>query len=261
MEERPYEQIRVSAADGVARVTLHRPDRKNAMGPQMVNELLYALDDARDDDAVRVVVITGAGGAFCAGGDLKQMAGGGDGPTLAPKGGYADLLGRFTSLGKPTIARVEGVAMGGGLGLVAACDFAIAAESARLGTPEIKRGLFPMMIMAVLARVMSKRRLLEMMLLGDELDGRRAAELELVNRAVPDDALDREVDALAARLAAQSPTATRMGLAAYHRQAELALAESLPWLEGQLFALLGTEDAREGLTAFMQKREPRWTGR
>ena len=261
MEERPYEQIRVSVADAVLCITLHRPERKNAMGPQMVNELLYALDDAREDASVRVVVITGAGGAFCAGGDLKQMAGGGDGPRLAPKGGYADLLARFTGLGKPTVARVEGVAMGGGLGLVAACDFAIAAQSARLGTPEIKRGLFPMMIMAVLARVMSKRRLLEMMLLGDELDGRRAAELELVNRAVPDDELDREVDALAARLAAQSPTAMRMGLAAYHRQAELGLAESLPWLEGQLFALLGTEDAREGLTAFMQKREPRWTGR
>lgn len=261
MQERPYEQIAVSVADRVARITLSRPERKNAMGPQMVNELLYALDDAKDDPEVRVVVLTGAGEAFCAGGDLKQMSSGGEGPKLEPKGDYADLLARFTGLGKPTVARVNGVAMGGGLGLVAACDFAIACESATLGTPEIKRGLFPMMIMAVLMRVVSKRRLLEMMLLGETLSAARAAELELVNRAVPDEALDREVDALAATLAKQSPTAMRMGLAAYHHQADRTLEESLPWLQSQLFALLGTEDAREGLTAFFQKREPEWTGR
>ncbi|MCB9593597.1 MAG: enoyl-CoA hydratase/isomerase family protein [Sandaracinaceae bacterium] len=261
MESRPYEQLEVVVADHVARVTLNRPDRKNAMGPQMVNELLYALDDAKEDAEVRAVVITGAGKAFCAGGDLKQMSSGGDGPKLEPRGDYSDLLLRFTTLGKPTVARVNGVAMGGGLGLVAACDFAIAAEGAVFATPEIKRGLFPMMIMAVLMRVMSKRRLLEMMLLGDKLSAAQAAELELINRAVPDEALDAEVDALTAKLTAQSPTAMRMGLAAYHHQADLALAEAVPWLQTQLFAVLGTEDAREGLTAFLQKREPQWTGR
>jgi len=261
MNERPYEQIEVSAADGVARITLNRPKRKNAMGPQMVNELLYALDDAKEDDGVRVVVLTGSGAAFCAGGDLKQMSGGADGPKLEPKGDYADLLLRFTNLGKPTIARVNGVAMGGGLGLVASCDFAIAAESAVVGTPEVRRGLFPMMIMAVLARVVSRRRLLEMMLLGEEMSAARAAEIELITRAVPDETLDAEVDELAGRLAGQSPTAMRMGLAAYHRQADMAAAESIPWLQTQLFAVLGTEDAREGLTAFFEKREPKWTGR
>ncbi len=261
MQDRPYEQVEVHVADGVARITLSRPKRKNAMGPQMVNELLYALDDTKDDDAVRAVVLTGAGSAFCAGGDLKQMSSGADGPKLEPKGDYADLLLRFTTLGKPTVARVNGVAMGGGLGLVASCDFAIAAQSAVLGTPEVRRGLFPMMIMAVLARVVSRRRLLEMMLLGEKMSAAQAADLELINRAVPDNALDDEVDQLATRLAAQSPTAMRMGLAAYHRQADLALAESVPWLQSQLFAVLGTEDAREGLTAFFEKREPRWTGR
>ncbi len=261
MEPHPYEQIRVTVEAGVARITLSRPERKNAMGPPMVNELLWALDDAKADPEVRVVVLTGAGEAFCAGGDLKQMSDGGEGPRLEPKGDYADLLLRFTALGKPTLARVNGAAMGGGLGLVASCDFAIAARSAVFGTPEIQRGLFPMMIMAMLARVLTKRRLLELMLLGDKLDAERAAAIELVNRAVPDEALDAEVDALAARLARQSPTAMRMGLAAYHHQADLALAEALPWLQQQLFAILGTEDAREGLTAFFQKREPRWTGR
>lgn len=261
MEARPYEQIRVEVGDGVCTITLDRPKRKNAMGPQMVNELLYALDDAKDDAEVRALVITGEGKAFCAGGDLKQMSSGGDGPKLEPRGDYSDLLLRFTKLGKPTVAKVNGVAMGGGLGIVASCDFAIARESAILGTPEIKRGLFPMMIMAVLMRVLSRRRLLELMLLGEKLSAARAAEIELINRAVPDGALDEEVGALAAKLAAQSPTAMRMGLEAYHHQADLRFEESVPWLQERLFAILGTEDAREGLTAFFEKREPRWTGR
>ena len=261
MEVRPYEQITVAVADGVCRVTLNRPKRKNAMGPQMVNELLYALDDAKENTEVRVIVITGAGAAFCAGGDLKQMSSGGEGPKLEPRGGYADLLLRFRALGKPTLARINGVAMGGGLGLVAGCDFGIAKESAVLGTPEIERGLFPMMIMALLARVVSQRRLLEMMLLGEKMSASDAAKCELINRAVPDDELDREVDTLAAKLASRSPTAMRMGLAAFHHQAELRLAESLPYLEQQLFAILATDDAREGLTAFFEKRAPVWTGR
>lgn len=261
LEARPYEYIAVVLTDGVLTVTLDNPKRKNAMGPAMVNELLYALDDAKDDAEVKVVVLTGAGEAFCAGGDLKQMSGGGDGPKLEPKGDYSDLLLRFTTLGKPTIARVNGVAMGGGLGLVAACDFAIAKRSAKLGTPEVKRGLFPMMIMAVLSRVVSRRRLLEMMLLGDKLSADDAERIELINRAVEDDALDEEVGALAQKLAGQSPTAMRMGLAAYHRQGDMKMAESVPWLQEQLFAVLGTEDAREGLAAFFEKRAPRWTGR
>ncbi|HEY8427685.1 MAG TPA: enoyl-CoA hydratase-related protein [Sandaracinaceae bacterium] len=263
MQARAYRTILASSdARGIATITLNVPERKNPIGPLMVNELLYALDDAKEDPNVRVIVLTGAGAAFSAGGDLKQMAGaGGDGPALPPRGDYADLLLRFPKLGKPTIARIPGVAMGGGLGLVASCDFAIACESAVFGTPEIKRGLFPMMIMAVLQRVVSRRRLLEMMLLGEKITARQAAEIELITRAVPDEALDAEVDALAAKLAAQSPTAMRMGLAAYHAQADRTLEEALPHLQEQLAAILGTEDAREGLAAFLEKRAPRWTGR
>jgi enoyl-CoA hydratase/carnithine racemase len=261
MQDRGYRTIRVGVDAGVATITLNVPERKNPIGPQMVNELLYALDDARDDEAVRVIVLTGAGGAFSAGGDLKQMSSGSDGPSLEPKGDFADLLLRFPDLGKPTVARVPGIAMGGGVGLVASCDFAIASESAVFGTPEVRRGLFPMMIMAVLHRVVSRRRLLEMMLLGEKLTAAQAAQIELINRAVPDAELDAEVDALARKLAAQSPTALRMGLRAYHRHADRALQASVPDLLQELGAILGTEDAREGLMAFLEKREPRWTGR
>ncbi|MFO0682465.1 MAG: enoyl-CoA hydratase-related protein [Sandaracinus sp.] len=261
---RAFRTIRVGVENGVATITLNRPERKNPLGNEMVNELCWALDDAKEAADVRVVVLTGAGEAFSAGGDLKAMSSGPDAEgreALAQRGDYVDLLLRFGALGKPTIARVRGVAMGGGLGLVAACDFAIAGESAVLGTPEIKRGLFPMMIMAVLRRVVSKRRLMEMMLLGEKMDARTAAEIELVSRAVPDAKLDEEVAALAGKLAAQSPTAMRLGLAAWNAQSDRDLASSLPMLRDQLGAVLMTEDAREGLMAFAEKREPKWTGR
>jgi enoyl-CoA hydratase/carnithine racemase len=262
MQARDYRTITVATDGPIATITLNRPERKNPLGPEMVNELLWALDDCKDEAAVRVVVLTGAGAAFSGGGDLKQMAGSGEGPPpLAPKGDYVDLLQRFTTLGKPSIARVNGLAMGGALGLIAACDFAIAAESAVLGTPEIKRGLFPMMIMAVLRRVVSKRRLMELMLTGDPITAQRAAEIELVSRTVPDAELDAAVKTLADKLAAQSPTAMRMGLAAWHAQSDQDLATALPYLRDQLVAILGTEDAREGLSAFLEKRAPVWTGR
>lgn len=261
---RAFRTILYAAEGARATITLNRPERKNPLGPEMVNELCWALDDAKDALDVRVVVLTGAGEAFSAGGDLKMMGGGPDAEgreALAQRGDYVDLLQRFTTIGKPTIARVRGVAMGGGLGLVAACDFAIASESAVFGTPEIKRGLFPMMIMAVLRRVVTKRRLMEMMLLGEKLDAKTAERIELISRAVPDATLDEEVVTLASKLAAQSPTAMRMGLAAWHMQADLDLADALPRLRDQLGQILMTEDAREGLMAFAEKREPKWTGR
>ncbi|MEM1415132.1 MAG: enoyl-CoA hydratase-related protein [Myxococcota bacterium] len=258
MEARDYRSLLVDASDGVATLTMNVPERKNPLGPAMVNELLYALDDAKDDDAVRVVVLTGAGNAFSAGGDLKQMRAG---EGLAPKGDFLDLLLRFRDLGKPTIARVPGHCYGGGLGIVAACDFAIACESAKLGTPEVKRGIFPMMIMALLQNLVPRRELMRMMLVGERMSATEAQRVGLVGEVVPDDALDAATAELAATLAAQSPTAIRMGLRAFHRQAALPLDEALPYLREQLFAILGTEDAREGLKAFVEKREPVWTGR
>ena len=259
---RAFRTLLVGHEANVTTITMNKPERKNPLGPEMVNELCWALDDAKEDPEVRAIVLTGAGDAFSAGGDLKQMGGGdGESPALAQRGDYVDLLLRFTTLGKPTIARVKGVAMGGGLGMVAACDFAIAGESAVFGTPEIKRGLFPMMIMAVLRRVVSKRRLMEMMLLGDKLDAKTAERIELISRAVPDDTLDAEVLTLARRLTEQSATAMRMGLRAWNRQADQDLGAALPELREELGKILFTEDAREGLIAFAEKRAPKWTGR
>jgi len=254
---RDYECIVVETGDAISTIRLNVPERKNALSPQVVNELLYALEDAGADEAVRVVVLTGTGNSFCAGGDLKQMGKG----TLPPKGDFVDLLLAFRALEKPIIAKLNGYAYGGGVGLVASCDFAVAGESVKLGTPEIARGLFPMMIMAVLQRVVPRRKLLNMMLLGERLTSSEAESIGLLSHVVPDLALDEKVTALATTLASQSPTALRLGLRAFHHQADLDLDTALPDLRDRLFELLGTEDAREGLSAFFEKRDPIWKGR
>lgn len=262
MIERAYRALSVSVADHVATLTLNRPERKNALSPELVNELIWAFDDANESPDVRVIVLTGAGSAFCAGADLKQMSGGGDdGPKLESKGDFADLLLRFYGRQKPVVAKVNGVAMGGALGLIACSDFAIAKQSVQLGTPEIHRGLFPMMIMAVLAEVVPRRHLLRMMLLGEKLSAETAKEMQLLSDVAADDEFEEAADKLIGQLAKQSPTAMRMGLAAYERQRHMTTAEAVPMLRGELFKMLGTKDAQEGLMAFMQKREPVWTGK
>ena len=251
-----------SASGDVATLTLFNPERRNAIGPQMINELIHALEELGADPAVRVVVLTGEGKAFCAGGDFQQMTGGApDAEALPFKGDYADLLLAMTRFAKPIVAKVNGHAMGGGLGLVAASSFALASTEAKLGTPEIDVGLFPFMIMAVLARTMPRRQLLEMMLRGQKLTAAEAASAGVVNRAVAPASLDLEVDALCNDLARRSPTATRLGLAAYAAQADLELEKALPMLRDRLAECLGTDDAREGLTAFLEKRAPNWTGK
>jgi enoyl-CoA hydratase/carnithine racemase len=256
-----YERIEVERAGSTLTVTLAYPERRNAIGPLMTNELLYALEAARADAEVRVVVLTGKGKAFCAGGDFAQMTAGSDAPVRPPKGDYADLLRELWRMDKPVIARVNGHAMGGGLGLVAASTFAIAADDARLGTPEIDVGLFPMMIMAVLSRLMPRRRLVEMMLLGQKLTAEEARAAGIVGRVVPLAELDVAVSELAAALAGKSPMTTRLGLRAIADAEELEMDRALPLLRERLGECLATDDAREGLMAFLEKRPPRWTGR
>jgi enoyl-CoA hydratase/carnithine racemase len=260
MSER-YQRLEVEREGPKLTITLAYPERRNAIGPLMANELLYALEGARQDEDVRVVVLTGKGKAFCAGGDFSQIAGGSDAPARPPKGDYADLLRELWRMGKPVVARVNGHAMGGGLGLVAASTFAIASSDALLGTPEIDVGLFPMMIMAVLSRVMPRRRLVEMMLLGQKLTAEEARAAGLVGRVVAPAALDAAVAELVAALSAKSPIAMRLGLRALADSEALDLDRALSLLRDRLGECLATDDAREGMTAFLEKRQPQWTGR
>lgn len=261
MNLEPYATL-IAAMQGPALcLTLNNPARRNAIGPAMVGDLLHALAAAEAEPEVRAVVLTGAGEAFCAGGDFAQMAPSDGGAAPSRSGDYAELLLAMTRYAKPIIARVNGHAMGGGLGLVAASHFAVAARGAKLATPEINVGLFPMMIMAVLQRVVPKRRLLEMMLLAERLDADQAAEIGLVSRAVDPDVLDAAVAQIVEAIAAKSPITVRLGLQAYAAQSDLDLEAALPILRARLGECLATDDAREGLSAFLEKRRPRWSGR
>ncbi len=255
--EAPYERITVTKSGPSVTLTLDYPARRNAIGPQMVGELLHALAVAHADPGVRVIVLTGAGKGFSAGGDFGAMSEGEGKRT----GDYADLLLALWRSEKPVIARVNGHAMGGGLGLVAASTLAIAADSALLGTPEVDVGLFPMMIMAVLSRLMPRRRLVEMMLLGQKLTAAEALAVGLVGQVVPEAHLDAAVASLAAKLASKSGSTLRLGLRAIVDHEALEIEQALPMLRARLGECLATDDAREGLTAFLQKREPRWTDR
>ncbi|MFO0576028.1 MAG: enoyl-CoA hydratase-related protein [Polyangia bacterium] len=275
-----YSELLYEVRAGVATITLNRPDRRNPIGPTTVGELLHALDRAKHDDAVRVVVLTGAGKVFSAGGDLSQMAqtaqtaqtAGASQSATPLQSGTAEnrLAGTFVDLnlmlagngiGKPTIAKVNGHAMAGGLGLVVACDLAIAADDAQFATPEVNVGLWPMMIMATIFRNVPRKKAMELILTGDRLDAATAERLGLITRAVPRDRLDAEVQALCDKLIAKSPLIMRMGLSAFHATQDLELEPALRHLEGELARVLGTEDAAEGLLAFLQKRQAVWKGR
>ncbi len=263
MKERKYHTLLVAEERGIVTLTFNRPERRNAIGPLMANELLYALEDAQESDDVRAIVLTGAGKAFCAGGDFGQMSGGGvEGEQELPsKGDYHHLLLALVGCEKPIIAKVNGHALGGGIGIVAACTFAVASDEAKLGTPEIKVGLFPFMILAVLERIMTRRRLIEMMVFGEKLTGQAAVEAGLVNKVVPLEELDAAVAHYTDGVLAASPSTLKLGLRAMRDTEGLPLPKKLEKLSGRLLECLATEDAQEGLMAFFQKRDPVWKGR
>src|SRR5438105_2922510 len=232
-----YTEILYETEGPVARVTLNRPEKRNPLGPTTIGELLHALETAKADAQVRVIVLTGAGKVFSAGGDLSSMGSGGTplqatGGAATRPGTFVDLNLALTRLGKPTIAMVNGHALAGGLGLVVACDVAIAADDAQLGTPEINVGLWPMMIMATIFRNVPRKRGLELIMTGDKIPAAQAAEMGLITRAVPRDQLVAEVDALAEKLAGKSPVVMRMGLEAFYRVQDLELEPALQYLQG-----------------------------
>jgi len=255
--------VRYEAEGGQARLIINRERARNALSPEVVHGLLEALSRAEADPAVRVVVLTGAGErVFCAGGDIGQL--GGEGGFLATHEGrraYGQLLLRLQDVRKPTVARVNGHALAGGLGLVLACDLAVAAEHAELGTPEIDVGLFPMMMMALLHRHVGRKRSLEMVLTGERLSARDALGLGLLNRVVAADGLDAAVAELVGKLAGKSQAVLALGRRAFFTAEDLPLPAALEYLSSQLSLNVLAEDAAEGVTAFREKRPPKWNDR
>jgi len=244
-----------------ATLTIDDPQRRNPLSNATMAELAEAVHTGADDGEVRILVITGSGArTFSAGGDLS--GGFVDSPLAdhPERAALVQLVRALRGCPKPTIARVNGDAFGGGFGLLAACDIAIAAESARIGTPEIDVGLWPMMISTVLLPLVPRRALLEMMLTGRLLSAGEALSFGVVNRVVPTAELDAAVDEVVEVLLAKSPTALAMGKRAFYAIADLDTNSALDYLHIGLTAIASTDDAAEGVAAFLEKRRPVWGG-
>ncbi len=252
---------------GVARVTINRPERRNAMSWEVMRGLRRVLARASEDDEVRVVVLAGAGDdAFCAGADLGKMTGADDpeAGVLAvheARGVLADVFQALWELGKPTVARVQGFALAGGFGLALACDLVVASERARFGAPEVNVGLWPYMITVPLVRSMPPKQALELMLTGRMVGSEEAQRLGFVTTVVPHAELDDAVSELAQTLAAKSPAVMKLGRDAFYAVWDMAAPDALAHLHAMLSLTAQTEDAAEGIAAFLEKRAPRWQGR
>jgi enoyl-CoA hydratase/carnithine racemase len=253
--------VRYEVSDGRATITIDDPERRNPMSVETMNGLLLRTQHAIDDPDVRVIVYTGAGdAAFCAGGDLSGSFVDDAIGLHRGRGALAQLFRLMIRGGKPTVARVNGHALAGGFGLAVACDITICVDDAKLGTSEVKVGLWPMMISAVLARVMPRKAVLEMMLTGRVITPEEAQRLGAVTRVVTRDQLDEEVDRTVAALLAASPTTVMMGKDSFYGMIDVSLDTALDRLQGGLTEIALTDDAREGVTAFVEKRPPEWSG-
>lgn len=253
------EELRAELRGPVLYLTIHRPERRNAMSPAVLQGLRDGIERADADPAIRAVVITGTGDkAFCAGADLQT------GKSFAfdhsrPYQGLADLMRRARRATVPLIARVNGACMAGGMGLMAMCDMAVASEHAIFGLPEVKVGLFPAQVLSVLQHLVGRRALNELCLCGEPVSAREALEMGLVNHVADD--VDARLDWLLARLLDKSPAAVRRGLYTLKHVESMAFEESMAFTESQIALFAQTDDAREGQLAFREKRAPQWTGR
>ncbi|MFD2232238.1 enoyl-CoA hydratase [Phaeospirillum tilakii] len=250
-------------ADGVATLTLNRPETRNALSGGMLRALLATFAALAGDETVRVVVLAGAGPAFCAGHDLKELR------AADYAGAYVDalfadcaqLMQAIVHLPKPVIARVHGIATAAGAQLVASCDLAVAAEEARFATPGVNIGLFCSTPMVALSRNIAPKQAMEMLLTGEMIDAATALRFGLVNAVVPAAELVAHTAALAGRIAAKSPLTLAIGKEAFYRQREMDLAEAYAYTRGVMARNLEAEDAHEGIAAFLDKRAPSWCGR
>jgi enoyl-CoA hydratase/carnithine racemase len=259
-----YDTVRYEVADsGVATIALDVPDTRNALSDALLDDLLAAFAAARDDDAVRCVVLTSSHDrVFSSGGNLAGFA---EQAPLAHKHAAIERFPRlFTligSLGKPSLCAANGHVLAGALGLALACDLIVAREDARFGTPEINVGVFPFMVMALIYRNVPRKRANELLLLGEQIDAHEAQRIGIVNRVAPAEEFDALVRDWSERLAAKSPLLMRMGKDAMFRQLDMPLADALDYLRAQLALSFATEDIQEGVKAFFEKRQPRWSGR
>jgi len=255
------EQVLITSEGQIATITLNRPDQRNPLSATMLRDLASALRWCRDEPEVRVVVLTGAGRVFCAGADLSSF----DGEMTAldryrSRDLFVELFLLMAELGKPIVGRINGHALAGGFGLACACDLLVAVDTATFGTPEINVGIWPMMIQAILTRNVPRKVLLEMEMLGDRWTAAQLQSVGVVNRVVSPEQLDSTVADIAQSLARKSPVALRLGRDSFYRQEDMDFRAALHYLHGQFLLVSQTEDSREGIKAFFEKREPEFKG-
>lgn len=253
-----------SDTNAVAHLQLNHPEKLNPLSDEMLAALQTEFDDLREDRSIRAIVISGAGKAFCAGHDLKQMTS----ARQNEDGGqayFADLFGRcatmmqaIRSLPQPVIAQVHGIATAAGCQLVASCDLAVAAEGTRFGVNGVNIGLFCSTPMVALSRNIPRKKAFEMLTTGQFISAERAADLGLINRVVPFDDLPRETTALAETLAAKLGTAVKIGKEAFYNQLEMDLAAAYAYTGEVMVQNLLDRNTEEGIAAFLEKRDPDW---
>ena len=245
--------------DGVAWLTLNRPGQRNALSVALMRALETTLDDVARDASVRVVVVAGSGTAFCAGHDLRELQGLDQDQQAALFAQCSRLMQQIQALRVPVIARVHGVATAAGCQLVATCDLAVAADTARFATPGVNIGLFCSTPMVALSRAVGRKAAMRMLLTGDMVGAAEAQRLGLVNDFVPEAGLDDAVWALARRIASRSTVVVGLGKAAFYQQTEMGVAEAYTFTAGVMVRNMAEPDAAEGIGAFLEKREPVWS--
>ena len=251
------------AGTGVATITLNEPDTRNALSAELLDALISAFERARDEAAVRCVVLASSHETvFSSGANLDGFAA--DVALVDKHLGTERFLALFKLIGsmsKPTVCAARGHVLAGALGIVLACDLVVASEEATFGTPEINVGAFPFMVMALLYRNVARKRANELLLLGERWSAEQALAAGIVNKVVPAVQFDAALTDWAHKLAEKSPVIMRLGKEAMRRQMDMPLDDALDYLRAQLTLALSTEDMLEGVSAFLQKREPQWTGR
>jgi len=257
-----YQTVIVERKDHIGLITLNRPEQLNAFTAQLAQELNSALRELDQDDEIRVVIIKAAGRAFCAGIDVTELAGKG----IMEIRNWVKVMDEhnttIANMNKPVIAAVQGVAVANGVGLVGACDLAIASEDARFGATAINVGLFCFAPgYQVFGSVASRKRALERVLTGEIIPAIEAERIGLVNKVVPQEKLEEAAMELAEKLASKSPIALQMGKTAFYKVLSMGYEEALAYLAETFSLLCATEDAKEGISAFLSKRTPEWKGR